>query len=353
MKNSIKQENKLFKRFSLFTLVAVYLLILVGGIVRSTGSGMGCPDWPKCFGNWVPPTEVGQLPADYQDIYSQKRAKKNKRFATYLSALGFETTANKLLNDKSILEEAEFNVTKTWIEYINRLIGVVIGLLIVGSFVLSIPYRKSNKNLFYSALGALILVIFQGWIGSIVVSTNLVPWMVTIHMLIALLIVCLLVNLVYQLGPKSSIALNYKLKNKITGILIISMVLLIVQIVFGTQVREMIDKVAVSFNYDQRESWIPALGSKFFIHRSFSWLILASHLLFVFMLFKQRVKLNIAVSLLAVVILSIATGVIMAYFAIPAFIQPAHLLFGTLAFGLQFMIFLQLRNADHRSEVKV
>src|SRR5690348_2995889 len=119
-----------FRRLTISTLVAVYVLILVGGVVRSTGSGMGCPDWPKCFGNWVPPTSVSELPSDYREFYSSYREKKNIKFAKYLTALGFNEAAENLLNDKSVLEEAEFNPLKTWIEYVNRIVGVVIGFMI-------------------------------------------------------------------------------------------------------------------------------------------------------------------------------------------------------------------------------
>src|SRR5688572_31160039 len=112
-----------FRRLTVSTLVAVYILILVGGVVRSTGSGMGCPDWPKCFGQWVPPTSVESLPDNYKEIYAAHRDKKNKRFAKYLHLIGMDETADKILKDPTVLQESDFNPTKTMIEYLNRLTG--------------------------------------------------------------------------------------------------------------------------------------------------------------------------------------------------------------------------------------
>ena len=168
MKNNTDKELSRLGKFSLLTLISVYFLILVGGIVRSTGSGMGCPDWPKCFGNWVPPTSISELPSDYKEVYSNKRAKKNQKLAVYLQTLGFDNLASDILNDDSILEEADFNPVKTWIEYVNRLVGVLIGLFIIVTVYLSTKFFNSDRKLFLTSLATLILVIFQGWIGSLV-----------------------------------------------------------------------------------------------------------------------------------------------------------------------------------------
>jgi len=348
MKNKENTVRRL-SRFSLTTLIAVYVLILVGGIVRSTGSGMGCPDWPKCFGQWVPPSSADELPEDYKDIYSAKRHQKNVRFAKYLSFLGFDETADKIVNDQSIKEEADFNKYRTWTEYINRLVGVLIGLFIIVTFLYAIPFLKTDKTIFIVALSTLLLVIFQGWIGSVVVSTNLVPWMVTIHMFIAMIIVALLVFIYYRTSTPSDVkTLN---SNAALITLVACIVLLLVQVALGTQVREGIDRVAASMDYLNRDSWVSRLGMTFLIHRSFSWLIVIVHGVFFYQLFKKHLITKEVKLLISVILLSVVSGVILNYMGFPAAIQPVHLLLGTLAFGVQFLLFLQLKNRSKLSTV--
>ncbi len=332
MKTAISSFNKL----SLTTLVAVYFLIFVGGIVRSTGSGMGCPDWPKCFGRWIPPTSVEQLPSNYKKDYSAIRDRKNKKFASLLNVIGLKEVAQKLMIDKSILVEDDFNATKTWIEYLNRLVGIVIGFLIALLFWRAFKLRKENKLLFLFSSLTLVTVIFQGWFGSIVVSTNLTTWTITIHMLLAFILLFLLILLYWKSKNVVLFAFNFNLT---TGLLISCILALLIQVLFGTQVREGIDKISSSM---VRQDWISNLGGEFIIHRSFSWLLLLVHV-FLILNLRKTSQLNFLSTALMVLILSgIFSGAIMAYFSMPAFIQPVHLLLATLIFGIQILLLFKL-----------
>lgn len=328
--------HRSFYRLTLSTLVAVYMLIFVGGIVRSTGSGMGCPDWPTCFGQWVPPTSVAQLPENYKEVYAEYRHAKNIRFAKYLKALGFDSTAEELLSDESIKQEADFNPVKTWIEYVNRLVGVVIGILIFAVFVSSLRYWKSNRSWTALAFFTFILVGFQGWIGSVVVSTNLTPWTITLHMFLALIIVALLIYLVYQSGLT-----QHTIEFPGGKIWVIGCIgILLIQILLGTQVREALDMAATQLS--DRSAWVAALGVPFLIHRSFSWIVFLIHAALLLKLVRSGQPKGFVLTIFLLILGSILTGVGMAYFSVPPFLQPIHLVLATLAFGLLFLLVLRI-----------
>lgn len=328
---------KSFRRLTISTLLAVYILILVGGIVRSTGSGMGCPDWPKCFGSWVPPKSVSELPANYREAYAAGREQKNIRFAKYLSALGFKETADRILTDKSILQEAEFNVTKTWTEYVNRLVGVVIGFLIFAVFIASLKFRKFDRPVTVVAFLTFVLVCVQGWIGSVVVSTNLTGWTITVHMVLALVIVCMLVYLIVH-THKSDFAARRGIS---LWLLAGCMAVLLAQIILGTQVRESVDAVSAQL---PRDTWVANLGDAFIRHRAFSWIVVIFYVGLTYNLIKTQGLKVFPLSVILLILGTILTGVGMAYFAIPAFLQPLHLLLASAAFGMQFMLMLELKN---------
>ncbi|QNH63268.1 COX15/CtaA family protein [Hymenobacter sediminicola] len=337
-----------FRFFGILTVVAVYLLILVGGIVRSTGSGMGCPDWPKCFGTWVPPTDVSQLPANYKEIYTEQRVAKNQRIAKTLSGLGFEEVAAQIFAHPTQFIETDFNVTKTWIEYVNRLLGALIGVFIFLAVVLALPYWRRDPVVFWLTFASFLLTGFQGWLGSLVVSTNLLPEMVTVHMALALLIVALLIYAVdrSQLAseqPSGTIEVTPQVR--LTFWLWVALLLTFGQIMLGTQVREQVDVVASAASYANRAGWVEQLGSTFYFHRSFSIVLLLSNLYVASQLYSTRnIKLQrLAAAVLVLLGIEIVAGMVLAYFALPAAVQPVHLTVATVLFGVQFLTIIHYK----------
>jgi heme a synthase len=309
-----------FRRLALLTVIVVYLLILIGGIVRSTGSGMGCPDWPRCFGSWVPPTDVNQLPANYQEIFGAK-----------------------------LKGEVEFNALKTWIEYLNRLFGAFTGLLIFATLLAAVPYLKRDKNIFYLSFLAFLLVGFQGWLGSKVVSYELAPVMVTLHMLVAIIIVFVLLYVLMRSYYLSAGEVSKADVSLIKKWLYGAMALTLVQIVMGTQVREMMDEVMKAMGPDARSQWVDKLGEPFYIHRTFSWAVLLVHIGLIYSVFKKVPKSSIVYQMTVWlgfgVITEIIIGIVLSYMSVPAFAQPIHLTLAIMISGLQFMILMQLRTS--------
>ncbi|XOV95098.1 MAG: heme A synthase [Bacteroidota bacterium] len=326
-----------FRSINLTTIIAVYLLILIGGIVRTLGAGMGCPDWPKCFGQYSPPASEIELPQDYRQIYTQMRLEKSQRLAKVLSAIGFQRASDTIMNEPVVATETSYSFSKAWIEYINRLVGVLIGLLIILNAWWSYKVRNTSSSLLILGIIALILVIFQGWVGSLVVATNLLPGFITFHMILALLLVAIL--LVQQIKVRP-------IKIHFSGKWLVSILLLafFAQIILGTGVREQID--ALVHQGVIRGEWIDQLGIRFYIHRSFSILIIILTV-GLFWVNRSNLKDPYLLGIAGVIGLEILLGIILAYFNVPSFAQPVHLLLGSVGFGLIFYLFLST-NFRHR-----
>ena len=356
-----------FRRLARLTLLSVYVLILVGGIVRGTGAGMGCPDWPKCFGRWVPPTSTAELPADYKETYRQGRIAKNQRVAERLDRMGFHDVADNIFRHPASFIETDFNVTKTWIEYVNRLVGAIIGLLIMATFACSWPLRRTAPRLMWASALALLTVGVQGWLGSLVVSTNLVPAIVTWHMALALVLLLLLHYVVNyhhqeaapntqhsapntqhptlsaqhpppntQYPPPTTHHLNLRPEGRATDWLSWGFIVLVfAQIIIGTQVRENIDVVASQLNYLNRDLWIERLGPEFGWHRAFSTLLLLAGVWVAYRAWATgRADLRARAGwLLGLLVLNPLVGFGLTTFAVPAVLQPVHLVVGTALFG--------------------
>ncbi|CAL1239043.1 COX15/CtaA family protein [Candidatus Methylocalor cossyra] len=313
------QSSQRFLRIGLVTLAAVYFLILVGGIVRASGSGMGCPDWPTCFGRLIPPTEESQLPPDYHQKY-----------------IGYGDT--------------QFNPLKTWTEYVNRLVGVTIGILVLATLIRAIPYLKGDRAIFYLALTVFLLVGFQGWLGARVVASDLRPPMITAHMVVAFLIVGLLIHTLTRAQRQRLRGLDISaLPARLRLVLAVALAMTLLQIAMGTQIREVVDGITNANAALARSLWRNHLPLIFYVHRSFSAVILLTNLWLAWTLLRRlgpgHPLRGFAYALGGLVVAAIASGVSLDRLGFPALVQPIHLLLANLIFGVQFFLFSALRYA--------
>ncbi|GAA4208876.1 heme A synthase [Pedobacter jeongneungensis] len=341
----VSRSEQRFIRINLITIIVTLLVILAGGIVRSTGSGMGCPDWPKCFDRYIPPTDVSQLPANYKEKYVAGRLKKNEKFAKYLESMGKVALADSIRHDKSITIPEEFNPTKTWTEYLNRLAGVAAGIFLFLTVVYSFTYRKAAKRIIVLSILNLFVVGYQGWLGSIVVSTNLAQWVVTVHMLLALVILAISIytyNYAKQLNKAPSVIMYRILWLK--GFLFFTLVISIIQIVLGTDVREAVDIIAKALAYGSKATWISKVGSVFSYHRDLAILVVVTNAIVYKMVIDRfsgkAAPLLTARFILITLLIQLLSGFALAYIAFPPAAQALHILFSTLLFSLQFYLYL-------------
>jgi heme A synthase len=133
-------------RYALLTVVATYVLIVIGGVVRSTDSGTACPDWPLCHGEIIPPAEI-----------------------------------------------------KVWIEFTHRLIASTVGFLILGLAFLTWRRSANDGTLRRAAILSVILLCVQVIVGGITVGTETAAGVVAIHLTIALTLFSTLIFITIRL----------------------------------------------------------------------------------------------------------------------------------------------------------
>ena len=343
-----------FRKTNLITIVLLFVLILAGGVVRSSGSGMGCPDWPKCFGRYIPPTDASELPADYKQSYVAKRAAKNQKFAKTLDVFGYTDLARRIRQDKSILTPEEFNVARTWTEYINRLVGVVAGFGLLLSAWFSFSYWAESKAITLLSVFNLLLVAFQGWLGSIVVSTNLVDWIVTVHMLLALVILAICIYTYHLAKVQNKPLIDTKPLIKVIAIAAVA--LSVVQITFGTEVREKVDEVADYFQGGYRDQWVKKAGEVFTNHRDTAIIVVVINVMLYALLRRNFNRHSLQQQLMSFIFLMImmqmGVGVALSYWSLPPVAQAAHIVLASLIFGAQFYLLLNFRRSAKYTEVR-
>lgn len=341
--------NKIYN-LTLASIIIVYLVVLAGSVVRMTGSGMGCPDWPKCFGYFIPPTERTQL--DWIPNFDYNKNQIIIIEDELFFAIDDFRSADSLDIDNwekyTKHDYSKFNVYHTWIEYINRLIGAIAGISVLILFITSLKYINKKFLLTFLSFLSLVAILFQAWLGKIVVDSNLSANTISIHMIMAIILLFILFSILSIVNKKSNLK---DLPRNISVLIILSIIMLSAQIIIGTEVRKFIDIKMELYNYSQKEKWFEEIPSIFYTHRSFSWIIFILNIYIIYMLNKIRLKSIIKYSVNALIFIQIFTGILMYYLNFPFSTQPIHLLLSTIIIGLQFY-FLMLYNTKS-NEVKI
>ena len=326
-----------FKILVKISLILIFTVILAGSVVRMTGSGMGCPDWPKCFGYLIPPTERSQL--EWKKTHLYKKGEiiiKNKTLRVaknnFVSS-GIYEEENWNLYTKH--DYADFNASHTWIEYINRLLGALSGVVILFMTITSLKFYRINKKIIIISFMVLFGLIFEAWLGKEVVDSNLKPFKVSIHLIVALMIVFGLTLLSYLSDKKIE---SIKTNSLIKKISILLLVMTLSEIILGIQVREFVDsKTNLKSN-----SSLGIFPLEFDIHRSFSLLIVGFNLYLYRKLKKMHLLIPIYNFILFLIGLEIIIGILMYYFSFPFLSQPLHLLVASLLFASQSFLMFKL-----------
>ncbi|MDC3179193.1 COX15/CtaA family protein [Flavobacteriales bacterium] len=186
---------KNFKITIITSFILVLLVIFAGSMVRMTGSGMGCPDWPKCFGYLIPPTTEKDV--FWKSNFDYKKGVmilRNEKF--YSSKIDF-ISSNEFISSNWIEytkhDYNEFSVMNTWFEFINRFIGAIAGLSTLIMFLFSFNFLKTKPVVTIMSFIVVLSMLFQAWLGKLVVDSNLSPYKITVHMLMAIVILSLII----------------------------------------------------------------------------------------------------------------------------------------------------------------
>jgi heme a synthase len=298
-----------FQALALWTTGATYFLILVGGLVRASGAGLGCPDWPRCFGSWVPPMSAVDLPA------------------------GFEAS--------------QFNAVLMWTEYLNRLLGASVGILIFATLISAWRHHRATPRIFWPTLAAFILVGFEGWLGGVVVQNELAAWIVTVHLLVALVIVSLLLYAtVYAFFAAAGAhrvlgGRRRPLAWSTLGLIVLTTV----QVTLGAQVREGVDRALDAGAV--RAAALETVGAYDMWHRDAAAAVFAGTLFVLWLVYTrhrhERALVSTARLTAALVGVQICLGLSMAYLALTPPAQVAHLSGSSLLLGAETVLFLLAR----------
>jgi len=280
------------------------LLILAGAVVRVTGSGLGCPDWPTCWGQLIPPTSLEQVDRSKLDIERFQRSA--KRFGRDPE----EVTEESLMED--------FNPMHVWIEFINRLLALPTLLAVFLLMIVVLRSKSATPRVRRLAVGAFVVTVLNALFGIVVVASGLHTGVVTVHMALAFLLLFFLVYIVWGGGEKQS-----SIPGASRKAVMVLLVVVMVEWFMGSQIRELTDELQREHGTSSRPEWMEQIRDSwwFLIHRSFSWSILIAAL---YVGAKVNWQGFIPRLVLLVVGVLMVMGVVLSYAGIHAVTQVLH-----------------------------
>ncbi len=301
-----------FQKFATGALISVIVLIFVGAIVRVSGAGMGCPDWPRCWGRLIPPTRVEQV--DLSKL----------NFEKFRKAAGRHGRDPATVTPEHILEN--FNAVHTWTEFVNRLTSLPVGFFSMAALVTALIHERRRRWVCTASAASVVLVGINAWMGSEVVSSDLKPGVLTIHMALAMLVIVPMTFAAWRGCERPwQIPGDESFRRRMRWLVGVLLVLIFVEGVLGTRIRENISHLAKT--HALRAEWIGILESSwsYLIHRSFSWLILAAAAVAWWKSRQSAAPGRTATGVLAVVLAQMVLGLAMARGEIHPVMQVLHL----------------------------
>lgn len=304
-----------FQKLAAGALVSVLVLMFVGAVVRVTGAGMGCPDWPMCWGRLIPPTKIEEV--DFSKLPIEKFQRKAKRMGRDPGLITVETL------------KSEFNSRHVWTEFINRLTSLPVGFFSLATFIAAFWQRSKRPLVFWLAFTSVVVVLTNAWMGARVVYSGLAPGVLTLHLALAMSLIGTLAYCVWR-GTDSPwwVQADAKILKQLRLAVTILLVSIVAEGIVGARVREMTDEMA-KFHIDKpRESWVGELEAswKYLFHRSFSWVVLGTSL-WAWLLAKRHVlggPGRVANAVFGIVLAQMVLGLVMAQVHIYSWVQVLH-----------------------------
>jgi cytochrome c oxidase assembly protein subunit 15 len=216
------------------------------------------------------------------------------------------------------------------------------GFLILATLAAALAVHRHKPEILWPVVAAVVGVGYQGWLGGRVVAHQLAPWVVTAHLLAALLIVSSLLyattNAFFPLSPSAP---RNRRDVRLGRLACASVVLTACQIVLGTAVRGAIDVGAATI---PRERLVASVGLADVAHRSVALAVLAASVgLFILARRARPVFLPLRIAAATALVLcglQIAGGSVLAYLGLPRAVQVAHVSIASLLLGAQTFLAL-------------